>query len=58
MSVYQMQKCLFDYLHARKHGPPERKPDVSVEGYDLTDDEAARWFRSTWASSMRWAPIR
>lgn len=39
MSVYQMQKCLFDYLHARKHGPPERKPDVSVEGYDLTDDE-------------------
>jgi hypothetical protein len=39
MSVYQMQKCLFDYLHARKHGLPERKSDVSVEGYDLTDDE-------------------
>ena len=39
MSQYQMQKCLFDYLRARKHAPPEQKPNVSVEGYDLTDEE-------------------
>jgi hypothetical protein len=39
MSLYQMQKCLFDYLRAKKHAPPEQKPDVTVDGYDLTDDE-------------------
>ena len=39
MSQYQMQKCLFDYLRAKKHAPPDQKPDVSVEGYDLTDEE-------------------
>ena len=39
MSLYQMQKCLFDYLRAKKHAPPDQKPDVSVEGYDLTDEE-------------------
>ena len=39
MSQYQMQKCLFDYLRAKKHAPPDQNPDVSVEGYDLTDEE-------------------
>ena len=39
MSQYQMQKCLFDYMRARKHAPPERKPVISVAGYDLTDEE-------------------
>jgi hypothetical protein len=39
MSLYQVQKCLFDYLGAKKHAPPGEKPDVSVEGYDLTDEE-------------------
>ena len=39
MHEYQMQKCLFDYLRAKKHAPRDQKPDVSVEGYDLTDEE-------------------
>ena len=39
MSQYQMQKCLFDYLRAKKHAPPDQKPDISVEGYDLTHEE-------------------
>ena len=39
MSLYQVQKCLFDYLGAKKHAPPGEKPGVSVEGYDLTDEE-------------------
>jgi hypothetical protein len=39
MSLYQVQKCLFDYLRAKHHAPPDNKPDVSVEGYDLTDEE-------------------
>ena len=29
---YQMQKCLFDYLRAKKHAPRDQKPDVSVGG--------------------------
>lgn len=39
MSLYQVQKCVFDYLRARHHAPPGQKPDVSVDGYDLTDHE-------------------
>lgn len=39
MSLYQMQKCLFDYMRAKKHAPPDRKPDISVKGYALTDEE-------------------
>jgi len=39
MSLYQMQKCLFDYLRAKKHAPRDQKPHVSVEGYDLNDEE-------------------
>ena len=39
MSLYQMQKCLFDYMGAKKHAPPDRKPDISVEGYELPDEE-------------------
>ena len=34
MSLYQMQKCLFDYLRAKKHAPRDQKPDVSVGGVD------------------------
>jgi len=29
---HQMQKCLFDYLRAKKHAPRDQKPDVSVGG--------------------------
>jgi hypothetical protein len=39
MSAYQMQKALFDFLRAKHHAPPDDKPDVSVEGYDLTEEE-------------------
>ena len=40
MSLYQMQQCLFDYLRALENaaeGAP--RPDLSVEGYDLTEEE-------------------
>jgi hypothetical protein len=40
MSLYQVQKCLFDYLRDKEHAPPDEKPEISVEGYDL--DEAER----------------
>ncbi len=39
MSLYQVQKCLFDYLRVREHAPSDSKPNISVEGYDLTDEE-------------------
>ncbi|WP_396909280.1 hypothetical protein [Mycolicibacterium sp.] len=39
MSLYQVQKCVFDYLRARHHAPAGQKPEVTVEGYDLTDHE-------------------
>jgi hypothetical protein len=39
MSLYQVQKCLFDYLRAREHATPGEKPEVSAAGYDLTDEE-------------------
>jgi hypothetical protein len=39
MSLYQVQKCLFDYLREREHAPSDAKPDISVDGYDLTDEE-------------------
>ena len=35
-----MQKCLFDYLRAMENaaeGAP--RPELSVEGYDLTEEE-------------------
>jgi hypothetical protein len=39
VSLYQMQKCLYDYMRAKKHAPPGEKPDPDVAGYDLTDEE-------------------
>ncbi len=39
MGLYQMQKCLYDYMRAKKHAPPGQKPEISAEGYDLTDEE-------------------
>ena len=55
MSQYQMQKCLFDYLRAKKHAPPDQKPDVSVEGYDLTDEER-KVVETLDVQALRWAP--
>ena len=42
MSVYQVQKVLFDYLRAREHAPRDARPDIAsvvARGYDLTDEE-------------------
>jgi hypothetical protein len=42
MSIYQVQKCLFDYLRAREHAPKDARPDIATiaaQGYDLTDEE-------------------
>lgn len=39
MSLYQVQKCVYQYLRARHHAAPGAKPDVTVDGYDLTDHE-------------------
>jgi hypothetical protein len=42
MSIYQVQKCLFDYLRAREHAPKGEQPDISTiaaRGYDLDDEE-------------------
>ena len=39
MSLYQVQTCLFDYRRAKGHAPPDNKPEVSVEGYDLTGED-------------------
>ena len=41
MTLYQVQQCLFDYLRAMENAPPGTKPDISIAGYDLTDDEGA-----------------
>ena len=40
MSLYELQRCLFDYLRAMENateGSP--RPELSVEGFDLTDAE-------------------
>lgn len=42
MSVYEVQQCLFDYLRALENAPADApRPELSVEGYDLTDEERA-----------------
>jgi hypothetical protein len=40
VSLYELQRCLFDYLRAMENtteGSP--RPDLSVEGFDLTEAE-------------------
>ncbi len=43
MSVYQVQKALFDYLRAREHAPKGEQPDIATVvtrgNYDLDDEE-------------------
>ena len=29
MSIYQVQKCLFDYLRAREHAPKDARPEIA-----------------------------
>jgi hypothetical protein len=40
MSLFQVQQCLFDYLRALENSEPGTSPDIKVDGYDLTEQEA------------------
>jgi len=40
MSLAQVQKCLFDYLRALEAAGDGPKPDIKIDGYVLTDEEA------------------
>ncbi len=40
MSIYQLQQCLYDHLRALEDSPPDGpQPELSSEGYSLTDEE-------------------
>jgi hypothetical protein len=39
MSLYETHKCVFDFLRAAENAEPDERPDVQVDGYDLTDEE-------------------
>ena len=42
MSVYAVQRCVFDHLRRLEKVPSgEPRPDIVVDGYDLTDRERA-----------------
>jgi hypothetical protein len=40
MSLYQVQQCLFDYLRSMEDADTSTKPDIVLEGYQLTNREA------------------
>jgi hypothetical protein len=39
MSLFQVQQCLFDYLRALEDPSQPRKPEIQLDGYDLTETE-------------------
>jgi hypothetical protein len=39
MSVYDMQRALFDYLRAMENTKSGTRPELNVEGYSLTEEE-------------------
>jgi hypothetical protein len=39
MSLYQVQQCLFDYLRVLEDPNTQGKPEIRLEGYDLTPEE-------------------
>ena len=39
MSLYQVQQCLFDYLRALEDPNQPTKPEIKLDGYDLTGSE-------------------
>ena len=39
MSLYQMQQCLFDYLRALEDPNRPSRPEIEVDGYDLSEPE-------------------
>lgn len=42
MSVYQVQRCLFDYLRARERAGDGEQPDIAVMANDYELDDAER----------------
>jgi len=41
MSLFQVQQCLFDHLRALEDPDRPERPEIRLDGYDLTDDERA-----------------
>jgi hypothetical protein len=41
MSLFQVQQCLFDYLRALEDPNQTEKPEIRLDGYDLTEHERA-----------------
>ena len=41
MSLFQVQQCLFDHLRALEDPDRPQRPEIRLDGYDLTDDERA-----------------
>src|SRR5689334_18364181 len=39
MSLYQVQQCVFDYLRAIEAAQTGPRPEIQVDGYELTDAE-------------------
>jgi hypothetical protein len=39
VSLFQVQQCLFDYLRALEDPNQPTKPEIQLEGYDLTEEE-------------------
>lgn len=39
MSLYYLQQCLFDYLRALEDAPADAKPEIRIDGYELSDEE-------------------
>jgi len=39
VSLFQVQQCLFDYLRALEDPETKEKPEIRLEGYDLTEEE-------------------
>jgi hypothetical protein len=39
MSLYQVQQCLFDHLRALEDPGKRARPQIQLDGYDLTDRE-------------------
>jgi hypothetical protein len=39
VSLFQVQQCLFDYLRALEDPNQPEKPEIKLDGYDLTDEE-------------------
>ena len=41
MTLYMVQRCLFDHLRRLEAAGDEPRPDIFTEGYTLTDETAS-----------------